>query len=230
MNDRIKLMVAHLLEKTVANGCTEAEQDAATAKIQELLSKYRISMSEVESTVLAEDVEVDVEVVCGGRSSGSWMSLLASGVARANGCDAFRRGSDRRILIYGTRANRELAVWMFHHLRTQIDAMTLRNAAGRGRRFAGGYRQGLAVGAARRVAAAAEAAKASAGSTALATLRRDAEGLAVFAHQQRITGGRRVYRADAMGYERGHADAANLGMGRPIGGRAPRQIAFGGER
>jgi hypothetical protein len=46
--DRLKLRIAALLQKTVDNGCTEAEALAAAAKVAELLDRHALSMSDVE--------------------------------------------------------------------------------------------------------------------------------------------------------------------------------------
>ena len=46
--DRLRVRIAALRAKTLANGCTEAEVLAAAAKVADLLERYALSMSDVE--------------------------------------------------------------------------------------------------------------------------------------------------------------------------------------
>lgn len=46
--ERIAAIIRALLEKTVANGCTEDEAIAAAAKAAEMLAKHNLTVDEVE--------------------------------------------------------------------------------------------------------------------------------------------------------------------------------------
>ena len=46
--DRLKLRIAALLAKTVANGCSEAEAMSAAAKVADLLDRHALSLTDVE--------------------------------------------------------------------------------------------------------------------------------------------------------------------------------------
>jgi hypothetical protein len=62
--DRVKARIKGLTEKTVANGCTEAEALAAAAMVGRLLERYALTMDEIE--VRASRC-VQVEVLVGGQ-------------------------------------------------------------------------------------------------------------------------------------------------------------------
>jgi hypothetical protein len=61
---RVKIRIKALTEKTVANGCTEAEAMAAAEMVGRLLERYALSMDEIE---VREARCVQAEVPLGGR-------------------------------------------------------------------------------------------------------------------------------------------------------------------
>ena len=61
---RVKARIKALAEKTVSNGCTEAEAMAAAEMVGRLLERYALSMEEID---VREDHCVRVEVPIGGR-------------------------------------------------------------------------------------------------------------------------------------------------------------------
>lgn len=48
MDDPIKARILALMSKTTENGCTEEEAMAASQKVQELLNKYQLSLSDIK--------------------------------------------------------------------------------------------------------------------------------------------------------------------------------------
>jgi hypothetical protein len=61
---RVKARIKALAEKTVSNGCTEAEAMAAAEMVGRLLERYALSMEEID---VREALCVRVEVPIGGR-------------------------------------------------------------------------------------------------------------------------------------------------------------------
>ncbi len=58
---RVKARIKALTEKTVANGCTEAEAMSAAEMVGRLLERYALSMDEIEvRTAKCVQVEVDL--------------------------------------------------------------------------------------------------------------------------------------------------------------------------
>ena len=58
---RVKSRIKALTEKTVANGCTEAEAMSAAEMVGRLLERYALSMDEIEVRT-ARCVQVEVEL------------------------------------------------------------------------------------------------------------------------------------------------------------------------
>lgn len=88
--------VQKLLSKTVENGCTQEEAQAAAALAQTLLSKYNLSISAVAD----EDV-FSVEVSVGTKTVSSRQALLALLFAKHYGCKVVRRvGIDSQSLLF----------------------------------------------------------------------------------------------------------------------------------
>ena len=61
---RVKARIKALAEKTVSNGCTEAEAMAAAEMVGRLLERYALSMEEID---VREAQCIRVEVPIGGR-------------------------------------------------------------------------------------------------------------------------------------------------------------------
>ena len=61
---RVKARIKALAEKTVANGCTEAEAMAAAEMVGRLLERYALSMAEID---VREQRCIQVEVPIGGK-------------------------------------------------------------------------------------------------------------------------------------------------------------------
>ena len=61
---RVKARIKALAEKTVSNGCTEAEAMAAADMVGKLLERYALSMEEID---VREERCVRVEVPIGGK-------------------------------------------------------------------------------------------------------------------------------------------------------------------
>jgi hypothetical protein len=61
---RVKARIRALAEKTVSNGCTEAEAMAAAEMVGRLLERYALSMQEID---VRQEVCVQVEVPVGGK-------------------------------------------------------------------------------------------------------------------------------------------------------------------
>src|ERR1700748_2874066 len=62
--EKVKARIRALAEKTVSNGCTEAEAMAAAEMVGRLLERYALSMEEID---VREALCVHVEVPIGGK-------------------------------------------------------------------------------------------------------------------------------------------------------------------
>jgi hypothetical protein len=89
--ENVMKQIRNLLNKTVANGCTEAEAATAAALAQKMLMKWNLGMTD-----LVEDVTPEQPVVIGENFTdgvegvtarvSKWKGALLNSVARANGC------------------------------------------------------------------------------------------------------------------------------------------------
>ena len=81
---RVKGRIKALTEKTVANGCTEAEAISAAEMVGRLLERYALSMDEIEvRTARCVEVEVTVDRLRRGRSMAAFRRSPGSVTARS---------------------------------------------------------------------------------------------------------------------------------------------------
>ena len=86
---RVKARIKALAEKTVSNGCTEAEAMAAAEMVGRLLERYALSMEEID---VREALCVRVEVPIGGRQRRPIDGCVTS-IARFCDCKVWIRGT-----------------------------------------------------------------------------------------------------------------------------------------
>ena len=94
----LKGRIKALAEKTVSNGCTEAEAMAAAEMVGRLLERYALSMEEID---VREERCVQIEVPIGGTKAVSDPRLRHGGraVLRLQGVDRTRRhNAELRVL------------------------------------------------------------------------------------------------------------------------------------
>jgi hypothetical protein len=81
---RVKARIKALTEKTVANGCTEAEAMSAAEMVGRLLERYALSMDEIEvRTARCVQVEVTVDRLRRGQSMAAFRRSPGSAIARS---------------------------------------------------------------------------------------------------------------------------------------------------
>jgi hypothetical protein len=121
---RVKSRIKALTEKTVANGCTEAEAMAAADMVGRLLERYALSMDEIEIRTARC---VQAEVPLGGRrrrpidgcvptiarfcNCKVWLSRAAAPDPMAPNFDWSRAGS--RYVFFGFETDTALATYLF---------------------------------------------------------------------------------------------------------------------
>lgn len=116
-----------LLSKTVENGCTPEEAETAAKKIDELLLKYNLSMSEIQRSTLEKEFseeyiqETDEDgnpVFYGKKGIPSWLVDLRNAVGDFNFCEVI---GSRYI---GTKNDVDLAKYTFEVLMRKIRAQS----------------------------------------------------------------------------------------------------------
>ena len=169
---RVKARIKALAEKTVANGCTEAEAMAAVELVGRLLERYALSIDEIE---VRETRCVQLEIPIGGRRRRPidgcvpaiaqfcdckvWLARTAT--AADDGADCFdgtRPGSC--YVLFGFETDAALAAYLFavidRAIRTETDRFKRVNPrlrAVRLRRASASFQHGLAARVAARLRA-----------------------------------------------------------------------------
>jgi hypothetical protein len=109
---RVKARIKALTEKTVANGCTEAEAMAAADMVGRLLERYALSMDEIEIRTARC---VQAEVPLGGRRRRPIDGCVPT-VARFCDCKVWlaRAGAEPpRYVFFGFETDTALALYLF---------------------------------------------------------------------------------------------------------------------
>ena len=120
---RVKARIKALAEKTVSNGCTEAEAMAAAEIVGRLLERYALSMEEIDAR---EAHCVCVEVPIGGRQRRPIDGCVTS-IARFCDCKAWiaRDGDMPSYVFFGFESDTALASYLHslinHAMRTELD-------------------------------------------------------------------------------------------------------------
>jgi hypothetical protein len=104
------------------------EAAAAAAKAQELITKHRIDLADldveggIEEPVLTEDVEV-----VHGRKP--WRELLLGALARANGCESYnsrnRQTGRVRLLVIGPASGASVVRYMHAYLTREVERLNI---------------------------------------------------------------------------------------------------------
>jgi hypothetical protein len=147
---RVKARIKALAEKTVSNGCTEAEAMAAAEMVGRLLERYALSMEEID---LREQSCVQVEVPIGGKRRRP-IDACVTAIARFCDCKVWvsRDTSVPSYVFFGFDADTALASYLFNVIdRAMATALTAFRTAqprlrGVGLRGASrSFQQGMAV-------------------------------------------------------------------------------------
>jgi hypothetical protein len=130
---RVKARIKALTEKTVANGCTEAEALSAAEMVGRLLERYALSMDEIEVRS-ARCVQVEVEL--GSRRRGPTEGAIPA-IARFCDCKvwlvpAHRAAADAaqprpgiRYIFFGFETDTALAAYLFAVISRAISTETV---------------------------------------------------------------------------------------------------------
>lgn len=104
--EKVKNLVTKLLEVTVENGATENEAIEAALKVQRILAKYDMELSDVSVDTTEDIIESDCET-----SNDKWRVMLASVIARNFCTKVFYRG--KSVIFYGYKRHCDIAKEVF---------------------------------------------------------------------------------------------------------------------
>jgi Protein of unknown function (DUF2786) len=108
---RVKARIKALAEKTVSNGCTEAEAIAAADMVGRLLERYALSMAEID---IREEACVQVEIPLGGQRRRPIDGCVPA-IARFCDCKVWLSRGERQAsyVLFGFPPDTALAGYLF---------------------------------------------------------------------------------------------------------------------
>ena len=147
---RVKARIKALAEKTVSNGCTEAEAMAAAEMVGRLLERYALSMEEID---VREAHCVRVEVPIGGRQRRP-IDGCVTAIARFCDCKVWisRDGDVPSYVFFGFESDTTLASYLYslinHAMWTELESFRAAHPQLRAtglRSASKSFQQGMAV-------------------------------------------------------------------------------------
>lgn len=227
---RVKARIRALTEKTVSNGCTEAEAMAAAEMAGRLLERYALSMDEIE---VREARCVQAEIPLAGRQRRPIDGCVPA-VARFCGCKVWlsRDEAGARYVFFGFESDVALATYLFsvidRGMQTELDRFRRANATLRGvplRQASVSYQQGMAGRIAERletmlVAREAEVSARRSDSTALMIVKHQIVEDAFRQTTIRLVSARRAGVRANGAYRQGYEAGDRINLNRPVNGGA----------
>ncbi len=140
-----------------ARATTQAEGEAAYAKAEAIIAKYQIDESQIEvnDPQRTETVSGSDEPLWSGKARKSWISILASALARIHGCAVVSGstawGSAYSCRIAGRPSDVVIVRYLFAWLHVEIERLSEREE---GRAAKNAFRLGAVTGAVRAIRAA----------------------------------------------------------------------------
>ena len=226
---RVKARIKALAEKTVSNGCTEAEAMAAAEMVGRLLERYALSMAEID---VREQRCIQVEVPIGGKRRRP-IDGCVTAIARFCDCKVWvsRDTMVPSYVFFGFDADTAMASYLFtvidRAMATALTAFRTAQPRLRGvalRRASKGFQQGMATRIADRLDAmhrqrdANLAAQRSTG-TALILVKQQVVEAAFRETEIRLVATANLSRARLSGaFRHGLAAGDRVNLDRPVGG------------
>jgi len=119
--EKLRKLIAH--EKSAREIGSIAEAEAFAVKIQSLLDEYKLGMDEIEYAEREAQEPIDWELISmeeGGfterKSKVYWQILLASTIAKCNGCQIVTNGRSNSLYFVGRASDRELSKMLFVYM------------------------------------------------------------------------------------------------------------------
>lgn len=143
--------IKNLLNKTIENGCSEAEAATAAGIAQKLLTKHRLTLTEIQTEKSKFDERFKYDPFEIFRNVTTWRSILLHNICEVNGCKSLIRHDvlkGKRIsyfTIIGTEEDSKNAQAFYLFLRDAIESLAKMEQAvhgGRGKSWANSWKLG----------------------------------------------------------------------------------------
>ena len=219
--DKVLSRVRKLL--ALAESPNVHEAASAAARAQELISQHRLeAVLEAEDAAATRDAAdpIGQETLETSKRLRRWKTVLAGGLARANGCIAFTRSAGGRnvaLVLAGRTSDREAFHALWEWLVTTLTWLSASHGGGKGKRWHDDFRVGAALEVVQRLEA---AARPEAGSIPAEALVRARTALAAqearmeqYARAELDLRPGRSLRVDPNAYAAGRAAGSTLDLG-----------------
>jgi hypothetical protein len=175
MNEAIISTINNLLNKTVANGCSEAEAESASRIAQSLLTKHRLTIADLEQNVeenIIYDKQSPLEKF---KRVSQWKLNLATACASNNGCRIIinNNAGNKSFNLIGRESDCDIVRKLYAGLLALVDSLTADALASyriAGKRQGVSYRLGVVASLSKRMSEGRREARKEAASTALVKL------------------------------------------------------------
>lgn len=114
--DKLRKLMKHEESARTIGNLNEAENFAS--KVQDLLMKYKLSVTDIQIEEEAVVDDLTVEIITPGSLKNRavrWHSVLLTGICRANNCDCSSETGSNRLTIYGYETDIALCFTLFKY-------------------------------------------------------------------------------------------------------------------
>lgn len=138
--------IASIIEKVrrllaLAYSSNANEAAAATAKANQLIDEYRLSVDQLTPQEQQESAEKSDDPLLDARRAAVWQTMLASRLSHHYGCYIWRDNQGFRIA--GRRSDMDILRYMFAYISSECMRLSTSHSKGKGRTYAESYRRGF---------------------------------------------------------------------------------------
>lgn len=226
MNDEIISKIQNLLRLS-ENNSNLNESAAAYKAAQELLTRHKLTLADIESKATegsSEPIEVSNVPLYVGKRAITWKGCLADQIAQVNGCGVWWRPSlhngkwVKRLMIMGAPSDMAICTWLFQTCVTQIEAMckiALAANRGGGKTFSNNFKMGAVHTIAKRLKEAKEEVEEEyAGTAAIVLVKKNEMEVRKAMDSMNLKATRASYRSDRSGYAAGKEAGKKVDLSR----------------
>ena len=116
--NKIAEKIQHLLDKTVANGATEAEAQQALLAAQRLMAKYNVELEQLSGTDKPIKCSLEISKVKANPRNNQIQCIIADAFA----CKPLISGVDRKLMFFGREDNAKAAVSAMEYVAKVLEA------------------------------------------------------------------------------------------------------------
>ena len=116
--NKISEKIQHLLDKTVANGATEAEAQQAILAAQRLMAKYNVELEQLSGTDKPIKCSLEISKVKANPRNNQIQCIIANAFA----CKPLVSGIDRKLMFFGREDNAKAAASAMEYVHKVLEA------------------------------------------------------------------------------------------------------------